>query len=119
MTAPKRTSASKSKGKGKGKGAADAPVVPPRPFMANALTPPHELLSVAETDETLKTLGATIDRLPKILVTDPGLKTDPKYVAARESREPLVGRLVRIRRPSQTAGEAIAYRVLIASSSGD
>jgi DNA-directed RNA polymerase subunit H (RpoH/RPB5) len=119
MTAPKRTRAAKPKGKGKGKAAADAPVVPPRPFLANALTPPHELLSVAETDETLKALGTSIDRLPKILVTDPGLKTDKLYVAAREAREPLVGRLVRVRRPSQTAGEAIAYRVLIQSSAGD
>jgi len=119
MTAPKRTSSARPRPKGKGKGAPEVPAPPPRPFLANALTPPHELLSIAETEETLKTLGTTIDRLPKILVSDPGLKTDPKYVAARESREPLVGRLVRIRRPSQTAGEAIAFRVLIQSSSGD
>ena len=96
-----------------------APAPPPRPFLANALVPPHELLSVAESDATLKALGTTIDRLPKILVTDPGMKTDPKYTAARDAREPLAGRLVRIRRPSQTAGEAVAYRVLISSPMGD
>ncbi|MFI5415462.1 MAG: DNA-directed RNA polymerase subunit RpoH/Rpb5 C-terminal domain-containing protein, partial [Candidatus Lutacidiplasmatales archaeon] len=110
---PKRRALGKAKGK---KGAAAAPVVTPRPFTAHHLDPPHELLSQAETEETLKLIGTTIDRLPKILLTDPGMKTDKKFVAAREAREPLNGRLVRVRRPSQTAGEAIAYRVLVTSS---
>ena len=117
MTAPKRASTAKPKAKGKGKAVA-APPPPPRPFRPNSLVPKHELLSVSETEEILKTIGATIERLPKIMVTDPGLKTDPKYVAARDAREALVGRLVRIRRPSQTAGEAVAFRVLI-SGTGD
>jgi DNA-directed RNA polymerase subunit H len=115
MTAPKRRAPAKPKGKGKG--ATAAPPVPPRPFTAHHLVPPHELLSPSETEETLKLLGTSIDRLPKILLTDPGMKTDKKFVAAREAREPLNGRLVRVRRPSQTAGEAIAYRVLVTSSS--
>jgi DNA-directed RNA polymerase subunit H (RpoH/RPB5) len=96
--------------------AAAAPPVPPRPFRPNSLVPPHEVLSVAETEETLKALGVVTDRLPKILTTDPGLKTDPKYVSARAAREPMGGRLVRIRRPSATAGEAVAYRVLISTT---
>lgn len=116
MTAPKRRSPAKPKGKGK---AAAVPPPAPRPFRPNALVPRHELLSVAESEETLKSLGTTIDRLPKIMVTDPGMKTDPKYVAARDAREALAGRLVRVRRPSQTAGEAIAFRVLIPSTTGD
>ncbi|HKV90472.1 MAG TPA: DNA-directed RNA polymerase subunit H [Thermoplasmata archaeon] len=116
MTAPKRRPAAKPKAKGK---VAAEPPAPPRPFRPNALVPPHELLSVAETEATLKQLGTTIDRLPKIMVSDPGMKTDPKYVAARDAREALAGRLVRIRRPSQTAGEALAYRVLISGTSGD
>jgi DNA-directed RNA polymerase subunit H (RpoH/RPB5) len=116
MTAPKRRPAAKPKGKGK---AAAAPPAPPRPFRPNALVPAHELLSVSEGEETLKMLGTTIERLPKIMVADPGLKTDPKYTAARDAREPVTGRLVRIRRPSQTAGEAVAYRVLIQGTSGD
>ncbi len=89
-----------------------------RPFIAHLLVPPHELLSEAETLETLQKLGVTIERLPKIVMGDPGLKTDSKYLAAREAKEPIVGRLVRIRRPSATAGEAVAYRVLV-SSFGD
>ena len=89
--------------------------VAPRPFTAHLLVPPHELLSEAETRETLERLGTASDRLPKILVGDPGLKVDPKYVAAREAKEPIAGRLVRIRRPSATAGESVAYRVLVSS----
>lgn len=91
-----------------------APAAPPRPFTAHHLVPPHELLSEAESAQRLAEIGVPLERLPKILVSDPGLKTDPKFTAAREAREPLSGRLVRIRRPSATAGEAIAYRVVVA-----
>ncbi len=100
----------------KAKAAKAAP--PPRPFTAHLLMPPHELLSEEETARLVSEIGVPLERLPKILLNDPGLKTDAKYVAAREAREPIVGRLVRIRRPSATAGEAIAYRVL-ASDAGD
>jgi DNA-directed RNA polymerase subunit H (RpoH/RPB5) len=88
---------------------------PPRPFRAHHLVPPHELLSEAEGAKLRQEFGAAWERLPKILSSDPGLKTDPKFVAAREAHENLVGRLVRVRRPSDTAGEAIAYRVITAS----
>ncbi|HEV2429774.1 MAG TPA: DNA-directed RNA polymerase subunit RpoH/Rpb5 C-terminal domain-containing protein [Thermoplasmata archaeon] len=95
--------------------AAAAAAKPARPFTAHLLVPPHELLSESESLETLQRLGTSIERLPKVLMTDPGLKTDPKFVSAREAHEPLQGRLIRIRRPSATAGEAIAYRVLVQS----
>ena len=98
----------------KKKAAAAAPTVA-RPFIANHLVPPHELLSEAEGAATLAALRTNLERLPRILATDPGLKTDPKYVAAMEAHEALAGRLVRIRRPSQTAGEAVAYRVVVAA----
>lgn len=89
------------------------PPAPARPFTAHHLVPPHELLTEEEGARVLQELGTALERLPKILVSDPGLKTDPKYVKAREAREALAGRLVRVRRPSATAGEAIAYRVLV------
>jgi DNA-directed RNA polymerase subunit H (RpoH/RPB5) len=92
--------------------AADAAAAPKRPFTAHHLVPPHELLTEEEGTRVLQELATLIERLPKILVTDPGLKTDLKYVAAREAREPLIGRIVRVRRPSATAGVSIAYRVL-------
>lgn len=97
------------------KAAASTPALPPKPFVAQQLVPPHEMLSEEETRRTLESLGTGAERLPKILVSDPGLKTDPNFVKAREAKEPLSGRLVRIRRPSQTAGEAVAYRILIAN----
>jgi DNA-directed RNA polymerase subunit H (RpoH/RPB5) len=99
--------------------AAAKPAAPPRPFIAHHLAPPHELLSEDESRRTLETLGTSPERLPKILVTDPGLKTDPKYEAVRASGDNIVGRLVRIRRPSATAGEAIAYRLVVSNVGGD
>ena len=97
---------------------AETPPKPPRPYVAHHLVPPHELLSEAEGQAVLAQLKVAPERLPRILVTDPGLQTDPTYAALREAREPLNGRLVRIRRPSSTAGVAIAYRV-IASDLGE
>jgi DNA-directed RNA polymerase subunit H (RpoH/RPB5) len=95
------------------KSASAQPPPPPRPFTAHHLVPPHELLSESEGQKVLEELGTSLERLPKILVADPGLKTDQNYVKAREAHEPLAGRLVRVRRPSATAGEAIAFRVII------
>lgn len=92
--------------------------MPERPFVAHNLVPPHELLSEEESKATLAKLGTTMERLPRIQLTDPGLRTDPKFQAAREAKEQLGGRLVRVKRPSPTAGEAIAYRVL-SSLAGD
>jgi DNA-directed RNA polymerase subunit H len=95
--------------------ATDPAAPPPRTWSTHHLVPPHEILSEEETQKTLQTIGASAERLPKILVNDPGLRTDPKYQSYRDAHEPLAGRLVRIRRPSSTAGESIAYRILIAN----
>jgi DNA-directed RNA polymerase subunit H len=86
-----------------------------REFQTHHLIPRHELLTEAEGRKILEELATPLERLPKILAIDPGLLTDPAVRAAREAAEPLAGRLVRIRRPSPTAGEAIAYRVIIAN----
>ncbi len=101
------------------KSSAKAPAPTPRPFVAHHLAPPHEVLGEEESKRVLEQLKTAGERLPKILVNDPGLQTDPKYAALKESGEPLVGRLVRVRRPSATAGEAIAYRLIVASAGGD
>ncbi|HYB78946.1 MAG TPA: DNA-directed RNA polymerase subunit RpoH/Rpb5 C-terminal domain-containing protein [Thermoplasmata archaeon] len=99
---------------------APAPAAPARrPFVAHHLAPAHEILSEEETRKVLEELGAAPERLPKILVSDPGLRTDPKYDGLRERGEALVGRLVRVHRPSATAGEAIAYRLIVPSVGGD
>jgi DNA-directed RNA polymerase subunit H (RpoH/RPB5) len=101
------------------KGAAAKPTAPVRPFVAHHLSPPHEILSEEESRKVLEELRLTIERVPKIFVADPGLKTDPKYESLKDSGERLPGRLVRIRRPSATAGEAIAYRVIVAAAGGE
>ena len=98
---------------------AATPPAPKRPFVAHHLAPPHEILSEEETRKVLEQLATPPERLPKILVVDPGLKTDSRYEAMRESGEALVGRLVRVRRPSATAGEAVAYRLIVPSLGGD
>jgi DNA-directed RNA polymerase subunit H len=99
--------------------AAEKPAGPARPFVAHHLAPKHEILSEEETKKILERLGTAPERLPKILVVDPGLRTDPKYEAMKESGANLTGLLVRIRRPSATAGEAIAYRLIVPSVGGD
>jgi DNA-directed RNA polymerase subunit H len=99
--------------------AAEKPAGPARPFVAHHLAPKHEILSEEETKKVLESLGTAPERLPKILVADPGLKTDPKYEAMKESGANLAGLLVRVRRPSATAGEAIAYRLIVPSIGGD
>jgi DNA-directed RNA polymerase subunit H len=109
-SAPRR---SKSK-----KAAAGAPPKPARPFVAHHLLPRHEILTEEQTKQVLEQLETVAERLPKILVSDPGLQTDPKFVTGRDAGENFHGRLVRIHRPSATAGEAIAYRLIVASLGG-
>ncbi|MEM0128554.1 MAG: DNA-directed RNA polymerase subunit H [Thermoplasmata archaeon] len=94
------------------------PAATDRPFVAHLLVPPHEILSEEESARVLAELRTSPERLPKILLQDPGLNTDPGYARAREAGENLVGRLVRIRRPSETAGLSIAYRVIVANVGG-
>lgn len=89
-----------------------------RPFVAHHLAPRHEVMSEEESRKTLELLDTSPERMPKILLSDPGLLADPQFVAQRDAGENLVGRLVRIHRPSQTAGTAVAYRVIVASTGG-
>ncbi len=105
----------RSRSKKAAKKAEAAPPAARRPFIAHHLVPPHELLSEEEGTAALRELATGVERLPKILASDPGLLTDPKFVAAKEAGENLSGRLVRVRRPSQTAGEAVAYRVIVST----
>jgi len=90
-----------------------------RPFVAHRMVPPHEVLSEEESSQVLQSLNTPADRIPKILVSDPGLKTDSRFQKMRDAGEPLVGRVVRIRRPSATAGTAIAYRLIVDSLGAD
>ncbi len=106
----------RSKGAAKGAAGETAPEAPKLPPVQHALVPTHEVLSAEETQKMLHKLETAPERLPKILYDDPGLQTDPAYRTVAESAEgarSLVGRLVRVRRPSPTAGEAAVYRVVV------
>ncbi|MEM1946215.1 MAG: DNA-directed RNA polymerase subunit H [Candidatus Caldarchaeum sp.] len=68
----------------------------------HVLVPKHEVLSPAEAEELLKTLGVTADKLPYILPSDPMVKR----LKAK------AGDIIKITRRSETAGEAVYYRVV-------
>ena len=109
---PSKRAKSAAKGKA-GEGAPEAPKLKP---VQHALVPRHEVLSAEESQKILTVLETAPERLPKILYDDPGLQTDPNYRSVAESPEgarSLVGRIVRVRRPSPTAGEAAVYRVVV------
>ena len=110
--APKKSPARSKKGE-KHAPEATPPKLPP---VQHALVPTHEILSPEAGSKVLAQLQTPQERLPKILFDDPGLRTDPNYVVLAESAEgprSILGRLVRIRRPSPTAGEAVVYRVIV------
>ena len=67
------------------------------------LVPKHEVLSDKEKEEVLRVFEATMDQMPKMLVTDP-------IAAMIEAK---AKDMVRITRQSQTAGEAIYYRAVV------
>jgi DNA-directed RNA polymerase subunit H len=67
------------------------------------LVPIHELLSDEELRDLYKNYNILPEQLPKILASDPAARA----VGGKN------GNVVRIRRKSKTAGEAIAYRYVI------
>src|ERR1051326_4645019 len=71
--------------------------------MKHDLVPRHEVLSDAEARDILDRYGVTPDQLPKIFAND--------AVARAVRAKP--GNIIRIRRKSPTAGEAVAYRYVV------
>ena len=68
------------------------------------MVPKHEVLTPKERKEVLETLGVDKEQLPLLRETDP--------VAKEISAKP--GDVLRIVRKSQTAGQAVYYRLVIA-----
>ncbi len=69
----------------------------------NFLVPPHEKISEKEKKEVLEKFNIVAAQLPKISAKDPAIK----------SLELKPGDVVRIKRKSHTAGEAVYYRVVV------
>ena len=67
------------------------------------LVPKHKLLNDKEKDELLKHYSISLKQLPRILLSDPMVK----ILNAK------IGDVIKIMRKSQTAGEAVYYRVVI------
>ena len=74
--------------------------------MGHKLVPFHTVISEEEQKGVLKKYKITHDQLPKILDTDP--------VAMSIGAKP--GQIIKIIRNSQTAKEAIAFRLVIESN---
>lgn len=66
------------------------------------LVPKHEILSPAEKKELLEKLGATELQLPRIFDSD----------AVAKAMKAKPGDVLRIIRKSETAGQAIYYRIV-------
>jgi DNA-directed RNA polymerase subunit H len=71
--------------------------------LKHELVPKHEILSEEEKKELLKKYGISLKQLPRILLSDPVIKS----LGAK------VGDVIRITRKSETAGESIYYRVVV------
>jgi len=75
-------------------------------IMGHKLVPLHEIISDKEKQELLEKFKITPDQLPKILNTDP--------VSISIGAQP--GQIVKIIRKSQTANEAVVYRLVVESN---
>lgn len=69
----------------------------------HVLVPKHEKISQAEGNKVLEEYNITNQELPKILITDPGIR----HLSAKP------GDIIRITRGSRSSGEAVFYRVVI------
>ncbi len=76
--------------------------------LEHQMVPEHYLLSLEEEKEVLKELNVTRDQLPKLRMSDPAVR-----ILRRIETDVKEGRIVRIIRDSQTAGQTIIYRLLI------
>lgn len=74
-------------------------------ILEHELVPQHRVLSPEEAQEVLKRYGVQPQQLPYMLVSDP--------VAKAIGAKP--GDIVEIKRKSETAGEAVYYRLVVKS----
>ena len=74
-----------------------------RKILQHELVPEHRVLSIEEAAEVLKVLGVKPSQLPRISINDPIVR----LLGAKP------GDIIEIRRRSPTAGESIAYRIVV------
>ncbi len=67
------------------------------------MVPKHEILSEKAVEKVLKKYRVKAHQMPRIKIIDPVVKA----IGAE------VGNVLKITRPSQTAGEAITYRYVV------
>lgn len=77
--------------------------------LEHELVPEHKLLTPEEAKEMLADLNLTPDKLPKIKVHDPCIRV----LEMASGKEIIKGSLIRIIRPSPTAGSTIGYRMVV------
>jgi DNA-directed RNA polymerase subunit H len=76
--------------------------------MLHDLVPEHKILSEKEAETVLKRLKVNADQLPKIRKDDPVLSILEMVEGPIEE-----GRIVMIRRRSESAGVSVVYRMVI------
>jgi DNA-directed RNA polymerase subunit H len=77
--------------------------LPSKMILEHELVPKHEILEKTAVESILKGYGIKITQLPKIKAEDPAVKS----IKAKK------GDVIRIRRHSLTAREAVYYRLVI------
>ncbi len=75
-------------------------------IMSHDLVPTHEIISEEEKKELFENLKISLDQLPKLLDSDP--------VCVSIGAKP--GQIIRIKRKSYTAKEAVIYRLVVESN---
>ncbi len=73
-------------------------------ILEHELVPEHRILPLEEAIELLRKLGVPPNRLPWISINDPVVQ----LLGAKP------GDIIEIRRKSETAGEAVYYRIVVA-----
>jgi DNA-directed RNA polymerase subunit H len=72
-------------------------------IIEHVLVPKHEKISQAEAKKVLEDYNISLQELPKILSTDPGIR----HLGAK------TGDIIKITRDSKSSGEAVFYRTVV------
>lgn len=85
------------------RGCVDSWVIASVEIVKHEMVPKHEILTEKEKKDVLEKFEVTEEQLPRILISDPVVE----MIGAKP------GNVLRITRESQTAGEAVYYRIVV------